>query len=90
MDELKVSYPNHVFVKIHKVSSCNLPELQKEKFIISKYIKHKIEKSSFVAIRSAFAEEDGEKSFAGAFSTLLNIDIEDNKIEKEEDKKDDK
>jgi len=38
MDELKVSYPNHVFVKIHKVSSCNLPELQKEKFIISKYI----------------------------------------------------
>ena len=53
---------------------------KKRKNIISKYIKQKIEKSSFVAIRSAFAEEDGEKSFAGAFSTLLNIDIEDNKI----------
>jgi phosphohistidine swiveling domain-containing protein len=54
---------------------------KKKKKIISKFIKQKIKnKCSFIAIRSAFTEEDGNKSFAGAFSTLLNIDINDKDI----------
>ena len=54
---------------------------KKKKKIISKFIKKNIKtKSNFVAIRSAFSEEDGDKSFAGAFSTLLNIDINNNGI----------
>ena len=48
---------------------------------ISQYIKKKVKvNNDFVAIRSAFAQEDGDKSFAGAFSTLLNVNVNENKI----------
>ena len=44
---------------------------KKEKKNISNYIQLKMKaECSLVAVRSAFSEEDGKKSFAGAFSTL--------------------
>ena len=53
---------------------------KKEKKNISNYIQLKMKaECSLVAVRSAFSEEDGKKSFAGAFSTLLNIDVKNNK-----------
>lgn len=47
---------------------------------ISNYIKSKIKlKKKFVAIRSCFSSEDGNKSFAGVFKTFLNINLDSNK-----------